>query len=160
MKDRKGSNKKGFTLVEMSVVLVLIALVSIMIISFSVLIERYIQKNNGAYNFYEECDELKRILFELVQREDEEGKVCKVEGTSLKGDGYSVTFRGYALVITIDGTESRKEFGEIEKISFVVADTKNAVLCTAVQGGDEEDKNVQTFLITMRCGTFESAAGE
>lgn len=159
MKRSRQNSRKGFTLIELSVVLVLVALVAAMTVSFSVLIGKYVTKNNSTHKFYEQCAELRQTLSELLLREDEEGKECFVSDSALQGSGYSLAFAENALAVTIGGTEEEKAFGEIASLKFEVCPGGRAVKCTAVKAGEEEDGNVQTFLIALRCATFVTQAG-
>lgn len=155
MRTGRRNSRKGFTLIELSVVLVLVALVATMTVSFSVLIGNYVTKNNSAHKFYEQCAELRQTLSELVLREDEEGQACEVAESGLTGTGYALTFSENVLVITTQGgAGEEKTFSEIAELHFEVAPGGRAVKCTAVKAGEEEDGNVQTFLIALRCGTF------
>ena len=57
-KDKK-LNKRGFTLVELTIVLAISAIISVMIVSFSVLISAQVKKNNLRADFLEDVISLR-----------------------------------------------------------------------------------------------------
>lgn len=158
----RGMGRRGFTIVELSVVLVLLALLITMTVSFSVLIGNYVAKSNGGRKFYEECAELRQTLFDLLLREDDEAITVSVAENELKWESEnSVSFADGALTVVRGGASETKQFGGIVDLKFEIfagaGGDVHAVKCTARQAGEEEDGNVQTFLITLRCGKFEGA---
>ena len=54
--------KSGFTLVELSVVLALMAILSVMTVSFSVLMNGLVSENMAQYDFLADCATLKKDL--------------------------------------------------------------------------------------------------
>ena len=63
-------SKRGFTLVELSVVMALVAIIVTMVVSFSVLMSGFINNNNDEYSFLEDYAALKQQLLTWVAEND------------------------------------------------------------------------------------------
>ena len=67
--DKRG--KSGFTLVELSVALALVAIVTTMMVSFSVAFKGFVNSNESEFAFYEDSDKLKQELGAWLAENDE-----------------------------------------------------------------------------------------
>lgn len=159
-------NKKAFTLVEISIVLLLLSILAVMTVSFSNLVQVYINDTKKEYDFYEEYDKIKEEIIKSISLSDISGKtfVIKESGSSfnLKDLPQSTDSTQYICFKTdIDNTnninisqgiigESKKILlNEITSIKFKGVNEK-LIKCT-VKGEKEE----AIFLISLRCGEVE-----
>lgn len=153
----KKSGKSGFTLVELSVVLALLAILATMIASFSVLMNGFASKNNEEYNFLEDYAKLKEEISEWVAENDVNGITFTVEnGTMIVlnetnsktvsfGNG-SLTVNNEALLTGLDTIES-VTFSLVRTNSLV--GTNKLIKCKVIKNGEETG---QSFVFSLRCG--------
>ena len=115
------SDRRGFTLVELCVVLALVAIVTTMIATFSVLINRYSQDNANDYAFYEQCFEYKKEFEKDVTGKSISSFDC--EGNKDRNVG---------------------NYDQIEKAEFEIEETDGKLIKCTLTG-----KNDQTFTFVV-----------
>lgn len=111
--------KGGFTLVELSIVLALLAILMSMVVSFSVLMDGFTAQNRAEYGFLEDHAKLKETLCSWANENDVSGSV------------FTITDATTLTVVTVDeatGNETRKS------VSFDFNDENTLVLSL----GDED----------------------
>ena len=116
----KKLNKRGFTLVELTIVMAITAIISVMIVSFSVLISAQVRKNNLRADFLESVITLRTDLQKQFAEVD--GKVISIseDKKTLKIDNNTFPF-DWAKYEYIDDFEFYAQ-GDIIKI--IVFNTK------------------------------------
>ena len=118
LKSHNSNNgKRGFTLVELSVVLALLAILTTMIISFSVLMNGFAKENKAEYDFSEDHATLKKAICIWAAENDVSGNVF-----SVNDDG--------TLTVTSDGTEKNVSFDD----GVLTLDTKQRSGLDAIDG--------------------------
>lgn len=126
--------KGGFTLVELSVVLFLVAIVATMTVSFSVLINKYTNGNKAEYEFLSQCSELKADVTDYVYEND--------------------TFS----LETLSEQNFESKYSEIESVDFSQNESGTIIKCTVTSANGKE----QTFAVYLRAATVttEATSGE
>lgn len=128
----------GFTLVELCVVLVLVAILSTMTVSFSTLVSGYTKNNRAEYEFMEQCAELKEELTLWVSQEDGVGVTFTYDNNQLKANNGEPF--GYANT-------------QVESIEY---DSKGKLLrCTVTARNGKQ----QSFVLYLRCGGIDGGTG-
>ena len=128
--DKRG--KSGFTLVELSVALALVAIVTTMMVSFSVVFNGFVESNRAEFAFYEQSDKLKQELKSWLAEIDspqhrfntEEGVTLNAE-TNVTGSGKSVYLVGGELHM---GDKLVSGFDAIDGVSFELSE--KLIKCT------------------------------
>lgn len=123
----------GFTLVELTIVLLLVAILSTMTVSFSTLVSGYAKNNRAEYEFMEQCAELKEELTLWVSMQDGTGVTFTVQNDSLQAGSETFTY-----------TDT-----QIKSIAYTA--NGNLIKCTVTgtNGGE------QAFVLYPRCGSIE-----
>lgn len=127
--NRKHS-KSGFTLVELSVVMALLAIVGTMIVSFSVFMGGFVSNNKAEYRFLEEHAALKEELTLWVAENDTPDSVFSI-GISgnliIQANGRQKNVSFMNGVLSLD-TEQIPDFETIDLVSFTAND--KLIKCT------------------------------
>ena len=165
------NGKRGFTLVELVVVMALLAILATMIVTFSGLMSDFVAKEQAEYDFLEDVSVLKESLSNWIAEND----VDKVEGPEfvlLKdertglyprikySDGQDVIEHAVMLngdILSLSG-KSPTVLDEISYITFECVGT-NLLKCTAYRyvDGEETPKTI-SFVVALRCATVEGGA--
>lgn len=156
----KKSGKSGFTLVELSVVLALLAILATMIASFSVLMNGFASKNNEEYNFLEDYAKLKEEISEWVAENDVNGITFTVEnGTMIVGQNgtnpKTVSFGNGS--ITVNNVALLTGLDTIESVTFSLVGTNKLIKCEVKKSGEETG---QSFVFSLRCGVIGRVVNE
>ena len=108
MKKRAIHNRQGFTLVELTIVMAITAIISVMIVSFSALISAQVKKNNLRADFLESVISLRSDLQKKFAEIDSPTLNLENHGLSLDKEKYAyiddVTFstKGKILKVTVE----------------------------------------------------------
>ena len=151
------SDKRGFTLVELTVVMALVAILMVMIVSFSTMMGDFAGAEESEYAFLEDVSALKETLSDWVAENDVEGNVFYVQN-DYHGIGFmnlvkttraDVSFGGGTL--ETDTQVLRAGLDEIESISFKIPDAGSLVKCTVTgtAGGSVD------FVIALRSAEIQ-----
>lgn len=150
----------GYTLVELCVVLALLAILTTMIVSFSVLMNGFAAENKAQYEFLEDHAALRRRLCAWAAENDVEGCVFTAndDGTltvAANGTEKAVSFSDGILTL---GEDQRSGLDAIEGVTF----TSNGKLvkCTAYRKEKNGVRMESSFVFSLRCGVTEEAADE
>lgn len=130
--NRRIQGKRGFTLVELSVVIALLAILSVMTVTFSTLVGKYVSGATHDYNYSEELSDVKQKLIEEFSFSDTSESyfyigtngaltVCDKDGKTIK----TISFESGSLTIGSD----TKSYDTINKITFEIND-KCIIKCT------------------------------
>ena len=119
-------DKRGFTLVELSVAIFLVAIIVTMIVSFSVLVSNNLNKSKAEYSFLEQCSSLKTTITNYTSEND------SFSLTALKEQNFAGSYT------------------DIESVEYSV---NNSLLkCIVVS----TDGKTQTFVIYLRTAEVTS----
>ena len=113
-------DKRGFTLVELSVTIFLVAIIATMIVSFSVLVSNNLNKSKAEYSFLEQCSSLKTTITNYTS----------------ENDSFTLT--------TLTAQNFADSYTEIESVEY--SKYNSLLKCTAVS----TDGKTQTFVIYLR----------
>ncbi len=118
--NKSACGKSGFTLVELSVVLALVAILTTMIVSFYVLMNGFASKSKAEYDFLENHAALKSAVTFWVAENDVTGAEFFVDadGTlTVTKNRDKVGFEFQDGVLSFDGKE-RAGLGAIDSVEF------------------------------------------
>ena len=114
--------KSGFTLVELSIVMTLLVIVTAMIVSFSVLMNKFSSQSKAEYDFLEEYATLKEELSTWIAENDISGAefVITMNGQILSVDdhGNQAYFANEVLTLGTPGEGHNTAFEQIKEIRF------------------------------------------
>ena len=134
------SDKRGFTLVELTVVMALVAILMVMIVSFSTMMGDFAGAEESEYAFLEDVSAIKETLSDWVAENDVEGNV------------FSVSASG---VLSLNGSEvdetMKENLDEIDLVSFELSDTHNLIKCTATSSTSDSI----SFVIALRSAEIQ-----
>lgn len=139
-------NKRAFTLVELTIVLLLVSILSVMTVTFSNLVGTYISENKSEYEFYEEYDYIKNEIIEKVSFLDSNTTIFNVENNSLvtnKND--KIEFKNNELHYNSEKI-NLMTFTETTNMTFLI--NNKLIKCTVTSKTNQE----LSFLIAIRCG--------
>lgn len=141
------NGKRGFTLAEICVALALVAVLGVMITSFSTLTSNVIKQNQNDYRFLEQCDQVRQTLTKWIAFCDDGSTLEIVKGGNLASESVHIAFSGEELTLTRRDTAKLTGLTEISTITFEIHETK-LIKCT-VQSTNEKMKP-QVFLFSLR----------
>lgn len=149
--------KSGFTLVELCIVMTLLAIVTAMIISFSLTMNKFSSQSKAEYDFLEEYSTLKEELCHWIAENDVSGAVFSTTAddtgakTKLTVNGGEVIFAGGILRL---GEKQTTEFEQIEKIVF--KENGKLIKCSVTSKAGK----VSSFVFSLRCGSIGGDGNE
>ena len=151
--------KGGFTLVELCVVLALLAILTVTISSFSVLMNRYAVEASRETDFWEENAAIKAELRRWIAENDTQGNTFAVQNGALAVSAEkSISFAGG--VLTVDGAQ-KEGFAAVDGIDFTTDNNGRLIKCTVyrmTEGG--ERKEVSFLFSTRSAGIAPTTQGE
>lgn len=151
-------DKGGFTLAELVIVLALMAILTTMFISFSVLMSGFTTEHKAEYEFLEEHAALKEVFSAWVAENDTPGSVFLVaeDGT---------------LTVTVSGTEKIVKFAdgvlfldEAQKDGYDAIDgvtfsaNEKLIKCVTHRVGKNGKQTERSFVLFLRSGTITEVA--
>ena len=128
--------KKGFSLLELSIVLAIVSIVSVMAITFSALISGKITTGTKKLNFMQDVEVIEASLESWVDVLISEGAVFSVENGNVKATKnsteYKVTFDDGVLKAILPTRTIKTNTETVDSISFDLITKNNEVLffCT------------------------------
>ena len=126
--------RRGMTLVELTVVMAITAIISVMIVSFSTLISAQVKKNDARVLFLQDASDFRVAVQQFFAEVDAPDSTFTVNV-----EGKEITFNG----------EKTFDFSAYEAIDGVALETNGALLkITLTSNGGE----VQSFLLFSHCG--------
>ncbi len=150
--------KRGFTLVELSVVLALLAILATMTVTFSTFMNGIAAKNQAEYDFYADSTTLKDELRVFLAEKDVQGGVLSIaeDGrlvATVDGEESHVTFKNNRLFF--GETESQERFEAIDGISFETCE-KLVKCVTFCEINGECFEN--SFVLSLRASQIEEVS--
>lgn len=147
--------KSGFTLVELCVVLALLAILTTMTVSFSVLMNGFATDNKAEYEFLEDCTKIENKLTEWARYNDTEDStfVVGADGTlqiSRAGTKTAIAFSDGVLSF---GTEQKDSLNAVDGLHFSTNDT--LIKCTIFRYDENGNKMESSFVFSLRSGTIQ-----
>ena len=153
------NGKGGFTLVELSVVLALIAMLITATVSFSVLMNGYSTKNEAEYEFLEDHATVKNAVCTFASEYDVPGNVF-----TMKGDGtFAVNDNGTERNVSFSdgvlslGGRRTEDLDGIDGISFTT--NGNLIKCVTYNTGNDGVRNESSFVFSLRIATIDTGGG-
>ena len=164
-------SKRGFTLVELTIVMALVVIVSAITVSFSVMMKDLTADNRDEYQFMEQHDTLKEEISNWVAENDLKGSTFKVSAdktiTVTLADGTVKTLRFSNGALYYSDSEQNKnvilakELDEIDDISFSiqvkiqVKEEKRLLQCVT-DHNNEDGQTIVTnlFVLSLRFGNM------
>ena len=151
MKNRICS-RRGSTLIEMIIAMALIAIVSIMIVSFSAMTHSFAGDEQSKHSFIDECAEIRRDISDFLLEQDIAGnKMTLYKDSGLNGKNDA--FYWYKNYKELDD----KVYENIDDISFEIGSGK-LLKCTVTGISEKGVEYKQTFVFALRCATFVGGA--
>ena len=148
MKNRICS-RRGSTLIEMIIAMALIAIVSIMIVSFSAMTHSFAGDEQNKHSFIDECAEIRRDISDFLLTCDVAGEEVTLHGDyGLSGGGDQFFWHSHPK--ELDG----KVYENIDDISFEIGSSK-LLKCTVTGISEKGVEYKQTFVFALRCATFK-----
>ena len=153
------SNKKGMTIAELCVVLAVIAIVSTIVVSFSVLVHQKTAISNSKVDAVADIRVVENIIDGWIYRQEVLGHNISVEGDVVKSSGgYELTFSDNKILGTLpDEKNLWFNTSTIESIEYEIFDKETDVLvvCTInyyVSNGSELVENSYIFCVNQYVG--------
>lgn len=157
----KKLGKRGYSLVELCIVLALIAIVATAVVSFYRLMSGTLNDTRSAYAYLEDHNALKKKFDEWAAEKDVPGSVFFVDKNGKlfvkengEATGQAVVFSNGRLVLGNDRSESG--FDHISGIYFEVDETKTLIKCVTYYETRGGDRMEEQFVFSLRCGSIDS----
>ena len=157
----KKLGKRGYSLVELCIVLALIAIVATAVVSFYRLMSGTLNDTRSAYAYLEDHNALKKKFDEWAAEKDVPGSVFFVDKNGKlfvkengEATGQAVVFSNGRLVLGNDRSESG--FDHISDIYFEVDETKTMIKCVTYYETRGGDRMEEQFVFSLRCGSIDS----
>ena len=163
------NGKRGFTLVELTVVMALMAILATMIVTFSSLMSDFAAKEQAEYDFLEDVSILKESLSNWIAENDVTGAIFTLTRKSGETETYSrinydtnvvgdeISNNAVMLngdILSLSG-KSPTVLDEIAFITFECVGT-NLLKCTAYHYVDgQETPEEVSFVVALRCATVD-----
>ena len=141
--NHKKSGKSGFTLVELCIVLAIVAITSVMIVSFSVSMKEFTISNQEEYDFIEDCSAIRNEVYKWVAENDGVNDVNKDFFTDLHDKDFGVTSDG---TLTLDENRKIENLDTIIAVNFEVQG--DLVKCNIFRAGSGDKKS---YVFALRC---------
>ena len=148
MKNRICS-RRGSTLIEMIIAMALIAIVSIMIVSFSAMTHSFAGDEQSKHSFIDECAEIRRDISDFLLKHDDVEKAVKLDGDyGLNSERDTLYWHSHPKKL------DDKVYENIDDISFEIGSSK-LLKCTVTGISEKGVEYKQTFVFALRCATFK-----
>lgn len=162
--DKNARKRGGFTLVELTVVIMLSALITFMVVSYSRLISDHVKDSRVRYDFFEDSATFKAELGEWMSLYDEDGAEFEAtEDRKLRLDHYGGGEHFHELKFhqgTMEiGNRKVEGLNAIDKVEFYATreNGKGIIKCVLSRydrDGNKEDESVLIF--APRCASIVS----
>ena len=137
--NHKKSGKSGFTLVELCIVLAIVAITSVMIVSFSVSMKEFTISNQEEYDFIEDCSAIRNEVYKWVAEND------------VNGNDWDVSMGVTDIIIdgklTLDENHTVENLNTIYKVRFVKQD--DLIKCNIYR--DDSVTVSKSYVFALRC---------
>ena len=133
--NNKKSGKGGFTVVELCITLALVALLTPMAVSFSVLMNKFTDESKSKYQFLKDSATIEREFTSWVETQS----TLSLDGTSLSG----VSFANETLSL---GDKTVRNLDTVSSVSFET-NGETLIKCTVL---DKNGRFSRTFVVYLR----------
>lgn len=140
--NHKKSGKSGFTLVELCIVLAIVAITSVMIVSFSVSMKEFTISNQEEYDFIEDCSAIRNEVYKWVAENDVNGNDWDVSMGRTDSD-FGKIIDGK---LTLGGNHTVENLNTIEKIEL--DRYGDLIKCTIHRANSD---SVKSYVFALRC---------
>ena len=151
IKPYKKLNKRGFTLIELTIVMAITAIISVMIVSFTTLISAQVNKNDLRADFMEQV---------LTLRTDLQTEFAKVDGTIVTdNEGNPIPYRFTVDVVektlNIENTSFTFTWNDYEYIdSIELSASENGEILKVILTNSSLSESQSFVLISKTGGLF------
>ena len=159
----KKLGKRGYSLVELCIVLALIAVVATAVVSFYRLMSGTLNDTRVAYAYLEDHDALKKKFDEWAAEKDTPGSVFSVKDGGNKKDDkilciddQEVKFSNGKLFF---GGQYESGFDHISGMTFELDEVKKLIKCVTYYEYNGGDRVESHFVFSLRCGTISNGEG-
>lgn len=148
---KKKMSKRGFTLVELSIVLALIAIITGMTVTFSVLMNKFAAENTEKYDFLQDCAVVEKAIIEWVAENSTTDTKLSIGEKSLTIINDSEERKAYI----VDGAfhVGEKQLSGVGTISGVKFDFNGALIKCTLFMGEGDDSFSSSFVFAPRVKT-------
>ncbi|MBQ9735720.1 MAG: type II secretion system protein [Clostridia bacterium] len=148
---RRGTDgKRGFTLVELVIVIALLAILTAMTVSFSVLVSGYAKDSRAVTDYTEDCATAKEAVIAYVRARDVSGTVFTLtDGSLTASDGTGITFSDGVLTL------GDKTVTGLDTVKGITADQSGKLIRITLQPTDESEREDFVFVLALRSATVE-----
>ncbi len=150
--------RKGFTLMEMSIVLFLVVIIGSMVVSFSIMMNRRVNANGDKLNLIQETDDIETVLENWIEDRIGEGAVFSiVEGklnANVDGVNHVALIEDNSFLLKVgDDVKTSIELEIINELQFSIENKgeRQIFICSASYELNEQVSNY-TFTIYSRVG--------
>lgn len=150
--------KGGFTLVELCVVLALLAILTVTISSFSVLMNRYAVEASRETDFWEDNAAIKAELRRWIAENDTPLNTFAVQDGTLvvklretQEVTNTISFAGG--VLTVDGAQ-KEGFAAVDGIDFTTNNNGRLIKCTVYRMTEGGERKEVSFLFSTRSASI------
>ena len=148
-------DKGGFTLVELTIAIALVAILAAMIASFSVLMSNFAKSSTTEYTFLDDSSALKDKLTEWMAEEDSEGSVFLIKDGSLTANGEDVVFKNGELLFS---EKKASGLGAVDRITFSASEDGKLIKCNVYKITESDKELESSFVFSLRCATVTEEA--
>ena len=134
------SGKRGFTLVELAIAMALLAILTAMIVSFSVLVNGYAKDSRAVTDYTEDCDAAKTAFTYYVRAHDESGFLMDPQAVSFE----SGTLRVGEEVLTT----------ALDTLESITVDQSGKLIRVTLTPTNQEEYGEYVFVIALRFAAF------
>lgn len=138
--NHKKSGKSGFTLVELCIVLAIVAITSVMIVSFSVSMKEFTISNQEEYDFIEDCSAIRNEVYKWVADRDVPGAVFPTGRFNVDNGTFDLD--------KIGGHGKIENLNTIATIEISVNEDGDLVKCTIYRAISGDKKS---YVFALRC---------
>ena len=147
-------SKRGFTLVELSVVMALLAIIATMIVSFSSLAGGFVSENNKEYSFLEDYAALKQQLLSWVAENDTPDSQFTVGllGNLIVKENENQKYVSFSEGVLSLDTKQISNLDTIRRVYFTATDKNDKLIkCTVCPFNDSgETISEISFVFSLR----------
>ena len=156
--------KRGFTVVELTIVIALLAVVSVMIVSFSSLIGKHVTQKREQNELLEEISFLRASFYSTLYDIDQPDTVFTIDNDGLltvtRSDSTATQF--YLTNGTFyAGTDAITHLKHIDRIYFSVSEDAEGIikLIALSDFSDSEKEADHSFVFSLRCAKISYGEG-
>lgn len=151
-KVNSSSRKRGFTIVELTIALALLAIFTSMVVSFSVLMKESATDSSAEYGFLEDAFTIKEEVTKWAAEEDYTGADIDIVDGKLTANGKAVKLENGVLTL---GEKSYVGLGDCDGIAFTSHESGELIKCRAFRVKENGQVLESVFVFALRCATAE-----